>query len=92
MINSKNGLLLLDGFDEIINEIEKKQCYNIALSMKIIVIMTSRPNAIRSYLINPQDIQNYVMHLRCIVLRLYTYSKDYSKQYFLSIEHFCVYL
>ncbi|ETO35723.1 hypothetical protein RFI_01339 [Reticulomyxa filosa] len=71
MINSKNGLLLLDGFDEIANEIKKKQwLQHCTINENYCVIMTNRPNAIRSYLINPQmlniirfqsqDIQNYV--------------------------------
>ncbi|ETO33378.1 NACHT family NTPase [Reticulomyxa filosa] len=75
VINSNNGLLLLDGFDEIANEIEKNTglqqwLQHCTINENYCVIMTSRPNAICSYLNNPQilnvigfqsqDIQNYV--------------------------------
>ncbi|ETO07347.1 NACHT domain-containing protein [Reticulomyxa filosa] len=71
-----NGLLLLlDGFDEIVNEIQNntnlqswlKHCTS---NQKYSIIMTSRPNAMCEYLNNPgmlnvigfqsQGIQNYI--------------------------------
>ncbi|ETO27894.1 NTPase [Reticulomyxa filosa] len=73
--HSMNGLLLLDGFDEIKDEIEKiaglKQWLRHCTSNEnYCIIMTSHPNAICSYLDSPrvlnvvgfqsQDIQNYV--------------------------------
>ncbi|ETO03668.1 NTPase, partial [Reticulomyxa filosa] len=75
IINSKNGLLLLDGFDEIANEIDKNTglqqwLQHCTANENYFVIMTSRPNAMYSCLNNPrmlnvigfqsQDIRNYV--------------------------------
>ncbi|ETO01989.1 NTPase, partial [Reticulomyxa filosa] len=76
MINSMNGLLLiLDGFDEIANEIQnntnlKAWLQHCTSNQKYSIIMTSRPNAMCEYLNNPrmlnvigfqsQDIQNYI--------------------------------
>ncbi|ETO32528.1 hypothetical protein RFI_04589, partial [Reticulomyxa filosa] len=76
VIHSINGLLLLlDGFDEIANEIEKSSCLKQWLqhctsNENYCVIITSRPNAMCQYLYHPrmlnvigfktQDIRNYI--------------------------------
>ncbi|ETN99666.1 NTPase, partial [Reticulomyxa filosa] len=76
IINSMNGLLLLlDGFDEIANEIQintnlQAWLQHCTSNQNYSIIMTSRPNAMCEYLNNPrmlnvigfqsQDIQNYI--------------------------------
>ncbi|ETO07933.1 NACHT domain-containing protein [Reticulomyxa filosa] len=76
IINSMNGLLLLlDGFDEIANEIQtntnlQSWLQHCTSNQKYSIIITSRANAMCPYLNNPrvlnvigfqsQDIQNYV--------------------------------
>ncbi|ETO15160.1 hypothetical protein RFI_22204, partial [Reticulomyxa filosa] len=77
VMNAKNGLLLvLDGFDEIANELNtkpglQKWLEDCALNTNYSIIMTSRPNAMCSYLNNKlrrlnvigfqkEDIKNYV--------------------------------
>ncbi|ETO03427.1 NACHT family NTPase [Reticulomyxa filosa] len=75
IVYSKNGLLILDGFDEIANELNQKPGMQKWLqycidNRKYSIIITSRPNAMCSYLKNPrllnvigfqsQDIQKYI--------------------------------
>ncbi|ETO22926.1 hypothetical protein RFI_14266, partial [Reticulomyxa filosa] len=75
IVYSKNGLLILDGFDEIANELSQKHGMQQWLqyctdNINYSVIITGRPNAICSYLKKPrsfnvigfqsEDIQTYV--------------------------------
>ncbi|ETO35468.1 NACHT domain-containing protein, partial [Reticulomyxa filosa] len=86
IVYSKNGLLILDGFDEIANELNQKPGMQQWLqyctgNINYSIIITSRPNAMCSYLRKPrlfnvigfqsQDIRKYV----------YAYFQNVSNDY-----------
>ncbi|ETO08121.1 hypothetical protein RFI_29269, partial [Reticulomyxa filosa] len=85
IVCSKNGLLLLDGFDEIANELNKrpglrKWLQHCIENRNYCVIMTSRPNVMCSYLDNNVKVLNVIgFQSQDIPTYIYSYFQNISK-------------